>query len=68
MSIFTALEITATVSGIICVVLQTRERIEAWLFGIISVTISAYIFYVTRLYSDLGLHVIYIFLNIYDVF
>ena len=65
MSGFTILEIIATVSGIICVVLQTRENIAAWAFGILSVSISAYIFYHSRLYSDLILHVIYIFLNIY---
>ncbi|MBR9921558.1 MAG: nicotinamide mononucleotide transporter [Bacteroidetes bacterium] len=65
MSLFTFLEITATISGIICVFLQTRERIEAWAFGILSVGISAWIFYHSRLYSDLVLHIIYIFLNIF---
>ena len=65
MSFFTILEIIATISGIVCVFLQTKEKIAAWPFGIVSVTISAYIFYHSRLYSDLGLHVIYIFLNIY---
>ncbi len=65
MSLITSLEIIAVISGIICVILQTRERIEAWLFGIISVTILVYIFYQSQLYSDLVLHVVYIFLNIF---
>ncbi|MCB0707227.1 MAG: nicotinamide mononucleotide transporter [Saprospiraceae bacterium] len=65
MSLITSLEIIATISGIICVLLQTREKIQAWAFGILSVAISAYIFYVSKLYSDLGLHIIYIFLNMY---
>ena len=36
------LQLLATISGILCVYLQTREKILAWPFGIISVTISAY--------------------------
>lgn len=59
------LEIVATISGILCVWLQTKEKVLAWPFGILSVSISAFIFLNARLYSDLGLHVIYIFLNIY---
>ena len=59
------LEIIATVSGILCVYLQTREKIIAWPFGLISVGILVYVFYVSRLYSDVILHTIYIGLNIY---
>ncbi|NNE25826.1 MAG: nicotinamide mononucleotide transporter [Saprospiraceae bacterium] len=59
------LEIIATLSGILCVYLQTKEKIMAWPFGILSVSISAFLFYQTKLYSDLLLHVVYIFLNIY---
>ena len=61
----TILELIATISGITCVFLQAREKIAAWAFGILSVSISCYIFYHSRLYSDLLLHVVYIFLNIY---
>lgn len=60
-----SLEVIATISGIIGVYLQTKEKIIAWPFAILSVAISAYIFFGLRLYSDFGLHVIYIFLNIY---
>jgi len=59
------LEIIATISGIIAVTLQAKEKILAWPFAIVSVAISAYIFFHSKLYSDFGLHVIYIFLNIY---
>lgn len=65
MNLFTVLEVIATLSGITCVYLQTKEKIAAWSFGILSVTISCYIFYHSKLYSDLLLHVVYIFLNIY---
>jgi len=59
------LEIIATITGILAVGLQAKEKIMAWPFAIVSVAILAYIFFVQRLYSDFGLHVIYIFLNIY---
>jgi len=59
------LEIIATITGIIAVGLQAKEKILAWPFAIVSVAILAYIFFFQKLYSDFGLHVIYIFLNIY---
>lgn len=61
----TELEIIATITGIASVSLQAKEKIIAWPFAIISVSILAYIFFFEKLYSDLGLHVIYIILNIY---
>lgn len=59
----TLLEIIATASGLVHVFLLTREKIIAWPFGIITVTIYVYLFYVSRLYSDAILHVFYIGLN-----
>ena len=61
----TELEIIATITGIISVALQAKEKVIAWPFAIVSVSILAYIFFFEKLYSDLGLHVIYIILNIY---
>lgn len=62
------LEIIATITGIIAVSLQAKEKILAWPFAIVSVSILAYIFFFQRLYSDFGLHIIYIFLNVYGWF
>jgi len=59
------LQLVATVTGILCVYLQTREKILAWPFGIVSVTISVYIFTESGLYSDVILHLVYVVLNIY---
>jgi nicotinamide mononucleotide transporter len=59
------LQLVATITGILCVYLQTREKILAWPFGIISVSISAYIFLQSGLYSDVILHMVYVVLNIY---
>jgi nicotinamide mononucleotide transporter len=60
-----ALEIIATISGIACVYLQTREKILAWPFGIVSVLLAAIVYYENRLFSDVMLHVIYVVLNAY---
>lgn len=60
-----ALEIIATITGIIAVALQAKEKIWAWPLAIVSVGISVFIFYDSRLYSDLGLHVVYVLLNIF---
>ena len=59
------LEIIAVISGILCVYLQTQEKILAWPFGILSVSLSVIIFIDAKLYSDVLLHLVYIFLNIY---
>lgn len=61
----TELEIIATITGIASVALQAKEKVIAWPFAIVSVSILAYIFFFEKLYSDLGLHIIYIILNIY---
>ncbi len=63
--LFTILEVVATVSGLIHVYLLTKEKIIAWPFGILTVSLYAYIFFVSKLYSDAILHVVYFFLNIY---
>lgn len=58
-------EIIATISGIICVYLQTKEKVAAWIFGIISVVLLAFIFFDSNLLSDFFLHLILLGLNIY---
>ena len=58
-------ELIATITSIIAVFLQAKERIIAWPIAVFSVAILAYIFLENKLYSDFGLHVIYIFLNLY---
>ena len=61
----TWLEIIGTITGILCVYLQTKEKIGAWIYGIISVTLLAILFYQNNLVSDFILHIIYLLLNIY---
>ena len=64
----TGLEIIATITGIASVALQAKEKIIAWPLAILSVSILAYIFFFQKLYSDFGLHIVYIILNGYGWF
>jgi len=58
-------EIVATAFGLLCVWLTVRQNIWCWPTGLVMVTLYIYIFYGVRLYSDMGLQVIYVFLQIY---
>ena len=58
-------EIIATITGIICVYLQTKEKVAAWFFGIVSVVLLAAIFFDSNLLSDFFLHIILLGLNVY---
>lgn len=59
------MEATATLFGIICVALMIKRIIWCWPAGIIQVVLYVYIFWEARLYSDMLLHIVYIFLNAY---
>jgi len=58
-------EIVASVSGFLCVLLIIKRSIWCWFFGLIQVSLYAWFFFSVKLYSDSGLHVIYIFLQFY---
>ena len=58
-------EIIATVAGALCVFLLVRQNIWNFPFAIVQVTLSAYVFYQQRLYSDAILQVFFFILNVY---
>jgi nicotinamide mononucleotide transporter len=58
-------EISAAVSGFICVFLLIKGNIWNFAFGFVQVTLYVYVFYTSKLYSDAGLHVVYMVLQIY---
>lgn len=60
-----AVEIIASVSGFICIYLLVQRNIWCWFFGFIQVTLFTYVFYTSKLYSDTGLHLIYMVLQVY---
>jgi len=59
------IEATAAAFGLLSVWLTVRRNIWCWPTGLVMVTLYILIFYETKLYSDMGLHVIYVFLQIY---
>lgn len=62
------LEWTATIAGFLCVYLLIKRSIWSFFFGLIQVTIYAWIFYEVKLYSDMILHVLYIGFQFYGWF
>lgn len=59
------IEIIATVSGVACVVLTIRQNIWCWPTGLVMVSLYIVIFHQARLYSDMGLQVVYVGLQLY---
>ncbi len=65
MDAFQIIELVAVFFGIVNVYLLTRQNIWAWPAGIVMTGIYVYIFFVSRLYSDFILNIIYVLLNVY---
>lgn len=68
MSLFTWLEIAATVFGLVSVYLTTRQSIWCWPTGLVMVSLYVVIFFHAKLYSDTLLQVVYIFVQFYGWF
>lgn len=59
------LEWAGVFTGILCVWLAAKNNSYNWPIAIVSVLIYVVIFYETRLYSDMGLQVYFLLMNIY---
>ncbi|WP_442589766.1 nicotinamide riboside transporter PnuC [Pedobacter sp. AW31-3R] len=59
------LEWAGVFTGILCVWLAAKNNIYNWPIAIVSVLIYVLIFFETRLYSDMGLQVYFLIMNIY---
>ncbi|MCA8987618.1 MAG: nicotinamide mononucleotide transporter [Planctomycetaceae bacterium] len=64
----TFIEVIAVIFGLLCVWLTIRQNIWCWPTGLVQVVLYIFIFYQVKLYSDLILHVIYVFLQLYGWF
>lgn len=58
-------ELAAILTGLANVWLTTRQNIWCWPVGLVMVSLYIVIFYEARLYSDMGLQVVYIFMQVY---
>jgi nicotinamide mononucleotide transporter len=61
----TWIEASAVAFGLACVILTIRQNIWCWPTGLVQVALYIVIFYQVKLYSDLILHAIYVWLQIY---
>ncbi len=59
------LELAATVMGVVSVTLTVRQNIWCWPTGLVMVTLYFFIFKEAKLYSDMGLQVVYVFMQLY---
>ena len=53
------LELVAAGATIVNVYLATKNKISCWYWGIVSVSLYGYVFYQSRLYSSMGLQLLY---------
>ena len=61
----TWIEAIATIAGALCVWLLVRQNIWNFAFAILQVSLSAYVFYQQRLFSDAILQVFFVIINVY---
>ena len=61
----TVIEIIASVMGLLSVWLTVKQNIWCWPTGLVMVLLYTWIFASSKLYSDAGLQVVYVFLSIY---
>lgn len=59
------IEWTAAAFGLLAVWLTTRQSIWCWPAGLVQVALYIYVFYESKLYSDVILHIIYVVLQFY---
>ena len=59
------IELTATVLGVVCVVLVVRRSLWNYPFAIASVALFGVVFLRAKLYSDALLQVFYVVINVY---
>lgn len=59
------IEWVATLAGFLCVFLLIKRSRWSFVFGFVQVSIYSWIFFDVKLYSDMGLHIIYIGFQIY---
>lgn len=59
------IEVVAFISGVVSVYLTVKQNIWCWPIGIINVIAFTFLFYDAKLYSDMGLQIIYFVLSIY---
>jgi nicotinamide mononucleotide transporter len=61
-----ALEVVASLFGVISVYLSARENIWSWPTALVNVLLSVPVYFAARLYADMGLQLVYAALSLYE--
>ncbi|SHL75244.1 nicotinamide riboside transporter PnuC [Flavobacterium saccharophilum] len=61
----TTIELFGAIFGFLSVYFTIKQNIWCWYFGLLQVTLYCFVFYTSKLYSDMILHIIYIFLQVF---
>src|SRR5690554_3862437 len=64
----TYLQAVGTAFGVAQVLLARENKVHNYLFGIVSILISMWVLYQTRLYADILLNMYYLLMSIYGWF
>lgn len=59
------IEIAAAICGLLCVIFTVRQSLWCWPTGLVQVALYIFVFYDAKLYSDVGLQVVYVVLQVY---
>ena len=59
------IEIFGTVTGLIYLILEIRQRKAMWIVGLISSLVYIYVFFTSKVYAMMGLQVYYVVISIY---
>lgn len=59
------IEVVAALFGLLCVIFTVRQSLWCWPTGLVQVFLYIFVFYRAKLYSDVGLQVVYVVLQVY---
>lgn len=68
MDLYLLLELLSVIFGLIYLLLLIKQNILCWLFGIVGSTLSIFLFYHTKLYSEAILYVYYVVMGVYGYY
>jgi nicotinamide mononucleotide transporter len=59
------IELLATLTGIIYLLLSVKGKKMLWLFGILSSLLYVFVFFRSKIYADMGINIYYVIISIY---
>jgi nicotinamide mononucleotide transporter len=59
------IEILATITGLIYLVYSVKGNILLWPFGLITSALYVYVFFMSKIYADMGINIYYVIISIY---